>query len=67
MGKRGPKPKDTTVKGERVGLYIMPPTRERLNWFAERLGGVSQDIALAAALDSAGVPRDVQRGAQVQA
>jgi len=66
MAKRGPKPKDRLVRDLRVGLYIMPPTRNRINWFADKLGGVSQDIAIAAALDSAGVPRDVpeQQAAQ---
>lgn len=67
MAKRGPKPKEIKVKNTRVGLYIMPPTRERLNWLAARLGGVSQDIALAAALDSAGVPRDIDTTARVSA
>ena len=67
MGKRGPKPKQNTVKALRVGLYIMPETRERLNWYCRKLGDISQDIALSAALDSAGVPRDVQQGQQVSA
>ncbi len=66
MGKRGPKVKPVRVKDTRVGLYIMPPTRKRLNWLAGKLGGVSQDIALSAALDSAGVPRDID-GAAVSA
>jgi hypothetical protein len=47
------------VKYSRVGLYIMPDQRARLNWLCRQLGDISQSDALAAALDNAGVPANV--------
>ena len=62
MAKRGRKPKGThnpVRKSERVGFYILRHTRARVNWQCERMGGVSQDAVIAAALDMMGVPADV--------
>ena len=43
----------------RVGLYVMPRQRARLNWLLRRVGADNQSDALAAALDAAGVPAEV--------
>ncbi len=40
----------------RVGLYIMPETRRRLNIFKALIGADNQDAAIDAALDAAGAP-----------
>jgi hypothetical protein len=65
MGKRGPKPKQYTVKNQRVGTYFMPNTRNRINWLKNKTGAPNQDAAIAAALDIAGVPPVVSDDLQV--
>jgi hypothetical protein len=40
----------------RVGLYIMPDTRRRLNIWKALVGAGNQDEAIAIALDRAGAP-----------
>jgi len=47
------------IKDSRVGVYVMPAQRARLNWLVRRIGVDSQDEALAAALDAVGVPAEV--------
>ena len=62
MAKRGRPRKGTTplgVKGERVGLYIMPRQRARLNWLQRQINAENQSEALAVALDAVGVPMEV--------
>lgn len=60
MAKRGRPRKGAVqvvrVRDTRVGLYVMPDQRARLNWLAAQLGAESQNDALATALDAAGVP-----------
>ena len=52
------------VKRDRKGLYVMPDQRARLNWLVRRIGAQSQNDALAAALDAAGVPAEVPQVTQ---
>ena len=62
MAKRGRPRKGVAplgIKDSRVGVYVMPAQRARLNWLVRRIGVDSQDEALAAALDAVGVPAEV--------
>ncbi len=60
MAKRGPKNKPVRVRDVRVGLYVMPTERDRLNWQLERLDAENQSAALKWLLDLAGVPEDAK-------
>ncbi len=67
MAKRGRPRKGAAplgVKKARVGLYVMPNQRARLDWLKRRLSAESQSDALAVALDAAGVPADVPEQVQ---
>jgi len=69
MAKRGRPRKGVTplgVKEKRVGLYIMPSQRARLEWLKNHLRAENQSDALAAALDAAGVPAEVPAETPVQ-
>ena len=62
MAKRGRPRKGMAplgIKEQRVGLYITPAQRARLNWLVRHVGADSQDEALAAALDAVGVPAEI--------
>lgn len=62
MAKRGRPRKGIAplgVKEKRVGLYVMPNQRARLDWIKRRLGAESQNDALAMVLNAAGVPAEV--------
>jgi len=47
----------TLVKDQRVGLYILRPTRERLKLYQNKIGVASQDAAIEQALDLVGAPK----------
>lgn len=64
MRGRPRKERDTAT---RVGLYIMPDTRQRLNIWKALIGADNQDAAIDAALDRAGAPKIDEQIAQSRA